>query len=67
MQDARSELERLAHAFDPSKLDLLDESMDPWGSPYQASSIKSAWMLWSLGPDGDEGTEDDLTLSVPDR
>lgn len=40
--------------------------MDPWGKPYQYrtsyDSDTSAHVLWSFGPDGLDGTEDDITL-----
>jgi len=38
--------------------------IDPWGSPYQyaapGSNNPQGYDLWSLGPDGVEGSEDDI-------
>ncbi len=37
---------------------------DPWGSPYQYVSpgtrTRDGFDVWSVGPDGQEGTEDDI-------
>jgi len=35
--------------------------MDPWGSPYQYEVIDASnYRLWSFGPDGINGTDDDI-------
>ena len=33
---------------------------DPWGNPYQYQSTGAAFTIWSLGPDGQDGTDDDI-------
>ena len=41
------------------------EALDPWGNPYEYESpgTRSAagYDLWSVGPDGEDGTDDDIT------
>ena len=38
--------------------------LDPWGNPYQyrypAQKSKDGYDVWSMGPDGKNGTEDDI-------
>jgi len=44
---------------------LETEALDPWKNPYQYKNPgtlnPSGYDLYSLGPDGTEGTEDDIT------
>lgn len=44
---------------------------DPWGNPYnfQAPGVHdtSSYDLWSNGPDGNEGTEDDIVSWVVEK
>jgi len=44
---------------------LENEALDPWQNPYQYKSPgaynPTGYDLYSLGPDGVEGTEDDIT------
>ncbi len=58
-----------ADLSDPSKWAgpyLTDsvQTTDPWGSPYQYVSpgtrTRDGFDVWSLGPDGMDGTEDDI-------
>jgi hypothetical protein len=37
-----------------------DELIDPWGNPLQYRILDNAVEVWSLGPDGLNGTEDDI-------
>lgn len=41
---------------------------DPWGNPYNytpaTDARKSNYEVWSSGPDGSSGTEDDVTLQT---
>ena len=37
-----------------------DPPLDPWGSPYQYESNFDSFRVWSLGPDKNPGTEDDV-------
>lgn len=34
---------------------------DPWSHPYQYESTGDSFRVWSWGPDGQDGTEDDIT------
>jgi len=34
--------------------------LDPWGSRYHCVSTSAGFRVWSAGPDGEEGTADDL-------
>jgi general secretion pathway protein G len=34
---------------------------DPWLNPYQYESTGDSFRVWSFGPDGQDGTEDDIT------
>lgn len=34
---------------------------DPWGNPYQYQSSGSAYLIWSFGPDGQDGSGDEIT------
>lgn len=36
---------------------------DPWSNPYQYESTGDSFKVWSWGPDGQDGTEDDITNS----
>ncbi len=37
-----------------------DPPLDPWGSPYQYESNGDGFRVWSLGPDKNPGTGDDV-------
>jgi general secretion pathway protein G len=38
---------------------------DPWGKPYLYRRTHNGWLIVSTGPDGVEGTTDDITQSLP--
>ena len=39
-----------------------DVPPDPWGNPYQYELIdQDTFRIWSVGPDGVDGTEDDIS------
>lgn len=41
---------------------------DPWGNPYQYKKIDDMHCdVWSLGPDGQDGTEDDIHVADSNR
>ena len=41
-----------------------DIPLDPWGNPYQYELIgPSQYRFWSWGPDGMDGTDDDIIVS----
>jgi len=48
---------------------LKDEPIDPWENPYQyrcpSQHNSPDFDLWSFGPDGKDGTEDDFTNWAP--
>jgi general secretion pathway protein G len=37
-----------------------DPPLDPWGNPYQYSSDGDSGMIWSMGPDRQSETGDDI-------
>ena len=44
---------------------LGEEMLDPWGNPYQyrfpaVNSKKDKYDIWSIGEDGENGTDDDI-------
>lgn len=42
---------------------MLDKEIpfDPWGNPYQYEVDGEAFSVWSMGPDGESGSADDIT------
>ncbi len=44
----------------PKSLEILAKRKDPWGRPYIYKSTENGFMLFSSGPDGIEGTDDDV-------
>jgi general secretion pathway protein G len=41
-----------------------DIPADPWGTPYQYEAVSAdQFRIWSVGPDGGSGTEDDISSS----
>ncbi len=39
-----------------------DVPLDPWGNPYQYELVDSeTYRIWSFGPDGVDGTADDIS------
>ena len=38
---------------------------DPWGRPYLYRRAHNGWLIVSTGPDGVEGTTDDMMQSLP--
>jgi general secretion pathway protein G len=45
-------------------LDSKKVPLDPWDMPYQYQLVDANnYEIWSLGPDGADGTEDDIRLS----
>lgn len=62
----------------PENLDAAKEAVrtqyklfwpkDPWGTPYQYKRIDvQTCDVWSFGPDGKDGTEDDIHISEANR
>lgn len=41
-------------------LDATRIPLDPWDNPYQYEADGSRFRIWSYGPDGVDGTEDDV-------
>ena len=40
--------------------------LDPWGQPFQYEQISAEeFRIWSNGPDGNNGSEDDITSETP--
>ncbi len=44
----------------PESLEAVTQEKDSWGRPYIYKLTESGFMLFSAGPDGIEGTEDDV-------
>ena len=56
----------MTHADFDDLLDYVDTNnvdfVDNWGQPFQYERVsKFQYRLWSMGPDMQDGTEDDLT------
>ena len=49
----------------PGEDDYARAEDDPWGNPYTLEINGDKLKVWCWGPDGQEGTEDDL--SYPDE
>ena len=41
-------------------LNAKEVPLDPWGSPYMYLSDGTAFQIWSVGPDGQNATQDDI-------
>ncbi len=39
---------------------------DPWENPYMYKRTDAGYVVYSVGPDGQEGTEDDIIRQVDD-
>jgi hypothetical protein len=50
----------IEHGAYPAALDGFKPSIDPWGKPYFYMQEEKRYMLKSSGPDGREGTADDI-------
>lgn len=51
----------------PNGLDpFLDRDVpfDPWGNPYQYESEGEGYRIWSMGPDGMDGSADDIQVTT---
>jgi hypothetical protein len=44
----------------PGEEDFLQIEDDPWGNAYLLERDGKRIIIWSWGPDGQEGTEDDI-------
>ena len=45
--------------------DLKQIPLDPWDKPYQYQLVNNdSYVIWSLGPDGTDGTEDDIRSDI---
>jgi hypothetical protein len=62
IEDLRFRLEtyRLQHSIYPKTLDVISCTTDPWGRPYIYRPSGNSFILISAGPDGKEGTADDI-------
>jgi predicted transcriptional regulator len=53
-----------AHKFEhgsyPAELHTVDHGSDPWGNPYIYHRSENSFLVLSAGPDGKEGTADDV-------
>jgi len=51
---------KFEHGAYPESLDMISGEMDPWGRPYVYAQNNYTFMVLSAGPDGREGTSDDI-------
>lgn len=60
-------LDALTEAVNGKRNYVKDLRNDPWGNPYNykpaTSALKADYQIWSSGPDGVPGNEDDVTSS----
>ena len=47
--------------------DGSDPAFDPWDNTYRLRVFKDEYEIFSLGPDGQADTDDDIWVSVPRR
>lgn len=78
-EQAREDIRRIARALlaiyqnklPPRKedlwhaLELPSAPMDPWGRPYDVSFTEGGFTVATPGPDGDVGTQDDVSVFIP--
>jgi hypothetical protein len=43
--------------------DYTGPETDPWGNPWYVTSGRSNYTVGSSGPDGEQGTDDDITVT----
>lgn len=55
-----SSLEDMEEELNPGEGPYLRVEEDPWGNNYQLESDGKSIRVYSFGPDGNEGTEDDI-------
>ena len=64
-----SALDMLTAAVNGKRSYVRDLPIDPWGNPYNykpaTSALAADYDIWSSGPDGIPGNEDDVTRSSP--
>jgi competence protein ComGC len=51
---------RFQHNTYPDSINAISNTLDPWGRPYIYYFSNDTFTIKSLGPDGKEGTEDDI-------
>jgi len=51
---------KFEHGTYPESLDMISRRVDPWGRPYIYVQNNYTFMVLSVGPDGREGTSDDI-------
>ncbi len=42
-----------------------DVSLDPWGNSYRVKIHRTEVEIWSIGPDEDDDTSDDIWATIP--
>ena len=56
--------EKLAERWSGPYIDKSGEPLDPWDNPYKFAAPgkhnPESFDIWSLGPDGQDGTDDDI-------
>jgi hypothetical protein len=56
----KTEAYRFEHGSYPKTLDAISMESDPWGNPYIYKQNNNIFIVLSPGPDGKEGTADDI-------
>ncbi len=56
----RIEVYRIQHSSFPQNLGIISSEKDPWGRDYIYKAGADNFSLFSAGPDGKEGSEDDI-------
>ncbi len=51
---------KFAHGSYPASIELVGNAVDAWGIPYRYQRTADSFSLFSVGPDGREGTDDDI-------
>ena len=64
-----NDIERNFAAFIKKNLhsDARDPSLDPWDEPYRLRIHDDEYELYSVGPDGQRDTDDDIWMVLPRR
>lgn len=62
VEDLRYKIEayRFEHGSYPDALKVISTTLDPWGNPYRYLRSDETFSILSKGPDGKEGTADDI-------
>ena len=60
-------LEEMEAPLRPGEPNYIKAEEDPWGNPYTLETDGRQIRVWSFGPDGSEGTEDDIVYPAEEE